>query len=90
MDKILTPFKQKEKSINNSSDQNISSVFYKLTEKQLDMFSSKLADLPAVQAMAYVGEDMKPFVARLRTMLMDAEQQKVLLPYLKEVGYTTP
>lgn len=62
-------------------------VFHKLTEKQLDLFSSKLADLVPVQAMAHVGEDMKPFVARLRTMLMHAEQQKALLPYLKEVGY---
>ena len=69
-------------------DLNTIDMFHKLTEKQLDMFSSKLADLPAVQAMAHVGEDMKPFVARLRSMLMDAEQQKGLLPYLKEVGYT--
>lgn len=68
-------------------DESTVDVFHKLTEKQLDMFSSKLADLPAVQAMAHIGEDMTPFVARLRTMLMDAEQQKVLLPYLKEVGY---
>lgn len=87
-------FKQKQNSKEatlkeSSKDLNTVDMFHKLTEKQLDMFSSKLADLPAVQAMAYVGEDMKPFVARLRTMLMDAEQQKVLLPYLKEVGYTT-
>lgn len=86
-------FQQKQKiSIENtvkqeSRDINTADTFYKLTEKQLDMFSSKLADLAGVQAMAHVGEDMKPFVARLRTMLMDAEQQKALLPYLKEVGY---
>ncbi len=86
-------FKQKqsisnEKTANALPDPNTVDMFHKLTEKQLDMFSSKLADLPAVQAMAHVGEDMKPFVARLRSMLMDAEQQKGLLPYLKEVGYT--
>ena len=68
-------------------DSNTVDMFHKLTEKQLDMFSCKLADLPAVQAMAHVGEDMKPFVARLRTMLMDTEQQRALLPHLKEVGY---
>lgn len=67
---------------------NTVDMFHNLTEKQLDMFSSKLGELHAVQAMAHIGEDMKPFVARLRAMLMDAEQQKVLLPYLKEVGYT--
>lgn len=85
-------FKQKQNSLQQiskpSKDLNTIDMFHKLTEKQLDMFSSKLADLPAVQAMAHVGEDMKPFVARLRSMLMDAEQQKVLLPYLREVGYT--
>lgn len=86
-------FKQKqsisnEKTVNALPDPNTVDMFHKLTEKQLDMFSSKLADLPAVQAMAHVGEDMKPFMARLRSMLMDAEQQKGLLPYLKEVGYT--
>jgi hypothetical protein len=37
--------------------------------------------------MAHVGEDMKPFTTRLRKMLMDAEHQKALLLYLKEVGY---
>ena len=81
-------FKQKKQQIKNETQKEINTldVFNKLTEKQLDMFSSKLADLPAVQAMAHIGEDMKPFVARLRTMLMDVEQQKVLLPYLKEVG----
>ena len=80
-------FKQKQ-SISSEKTANTVDTFHKLTEKQLDMFSSKLADLPAVQAMAHVGEDMKPFVARLRSMLMDAEQQKALLPYLKEIGYT--
>lgn len=80
-------FKQKEKSSKYASYENSLIKFHKLTDKQLDMFSSKLADLPAVQTMANIGEDMKPFVARLRTMLMDAEQQKVLLPYLKKIGY---
>lgn len=63
--------------------------FQHFTEKQLDLFSSKLADLPPVQAMAHVGEDMKPFKARLRLMLMDCEQQKVLLPYLYKIGFTS-
>ena len=87
-------FQQKEKSkdsklIKTVSREYTQNTFYKLTEKQLDMFSIKLADLLAVQAMAHIGEDMKSFVARLRSMLTDEEQQKVLLPYLKEVGYIT-
>lgn len=83
-------FKQKEKITNTCiNNKKTATTFYKLTEKQLDMFSSKLAGLSAVQAMAHVGEDINPFVARLRSMLIDAEQQKVLFPYLKEVGYST-
>ena len=85
--KFILKEKPKLQNEHINRDESTVDTFHKLTEKQLDMFSSKLADLPAVQAMAHVGEDMKPFVARLRTMLMDAEQQKVLLPYLKEVGY---
>lgn len=88
-------FKQKEQAKNhkqlnetNSKYSDTMDIFHSFTEKQLDMFSNKLADLPTVQAMAYVGEDMKPFVARLRTMMEDTAQQKILLPYLKEVGYT--
>lgn len=87
-------FKQKEQSKNhkkvnttNSKDLDTMDVFHSLTEKQLDMFSNKLANLAAVQAMANVGEDMKSFVARLRIILTDAEKQKILIPYLKEFGY---
>mgnify|MGYP003481745272 FL=1 len=86
--KFILKEKPKLQNEHINRDESTVDMFQKLTEKQLDMFSNKLADLPPVQAMAHVGEDMKPFVARLRMMLMDAEQQKVLLPYLKEVGYT--
>ncbi|MEG1487926.1 MAG: hypothetical protein RSC39_11810, partial [Lactococcus sp.] len=54
-----------------------------------DTFSSKLSELAEVQAMANVGEDMKPFVARLRLMLKDPEKQKELQSYLKQVGFST-
>ena len=61
--------------------------FLKLSNPQLDMFSSKLVDLAEVQDMAHAGEDMKPFVARLRSMLQDPEKQKILIPYLKKLGF---
>ena len=59
--------------------------FLKLSNPQLDMFSSKLVDLAEVQDMAHAGEDMKPFIARLRSMLQDPEKQKILIPYLKKL-----
>lgn len=62
-------------------------TFIRMTDAQLDTFSSKLSELAEVQAMANVGEDMKPFVARLRSMLKDPEKQKKLAPYLVQVGF---
>lgn len=82
-------FKQKPqpKALDVKKDFNTTDSFLKMTDAQLTTFSSKLADLAEVQMMANVGEDMKPFIARLRTMLMDVEQQKILKPYLVQVGF---
>ena len=54
-----------------------------MTESQLDTFSSKLSELPEVQTMAHAGEDMKPFIARIRSMLKDPEKQKYCFPFSK-------
>lgn len=62
-------------------------TFIKLSDAQLDTFSSKLADLGEVQNMANMGEEMPMFKARLRSMLKDQEKQKKLIPYLKQVGF---
>ncbi|MBF7684210.1 replication initiation protein, partial [Acinetobacter sp. B5B] len=62
-------------------------TFIRMSDSQLDKFASKLADLGEVQKMANVGEDMKPFIARLRNMLKDKEKQKILVPYLSQTGF---
>lgn len=62
-------------------------TFLKLSDAQLDTFSSKLSALPDVQNMAHSGEEMKPFIARLRSMLKDPEKQKKLTPHLAKVGF---
>lgn len=79
--------KPKPKVIETGLDPNTPDLFHKMTESQLDTFSSKLSELPEVQKMAHAGEDMKPFVARLRSMLKDSEKQKKLSKYLKQVGF---
>ena len=61
--------------------------FIKISDSQLDMFSSKLANLSEVQKIAYAGEKMPTFQARLRSMLKDPEKQKILVPHLKELGF---
>ena len=61
--------------------------FVRMSDSQLDTFAVKLSGLSEVQSMANVGEDMKPFIARLRSMLKDKEKQKNLIPYLSKVGF---
>jgi plasmid replication initiation protein len=79
--------KPKPKVIETGRDKNTIDMFCKLTDAQLDTFSSKLSELPAVQNMAEVGESMSSFKARLRSMLKDPERQKKLINHLKEVGF---
>ena len=79
---VKPPIEHKE----GSKDQNTPDLFHKMTEAQLDTFSSKLADLGEDQAMANVGEEMPSFKARLRSMLKDPEKQKKLTKHLATVG----
>lgn len=79
--------KKTTKSLNSKRDENTPDLFHKMTESQLDTFSSKLSELPEVQKMAHAGEDMKPFIARIRSMLKDPEKQKPLAKYLKQIGF---
>ena len=78
--KFTVKEKPKPKAIETGRDPNTPDLFHKMTESQLDTFSSKLSELPEVQKMAHAGEDMKPFIARIRSMLKDPEKQKSLLP----------
>ncbi|MCV9925854.1 replication initiation protein [Acinetobacter baumannii] len=79
--------KPKPKVIETGRDRNTPDLFHKMTESQLDTFSSKLSELTEVQTMAHAGEDMKPFIARIRSMLKDPEKQKTLLPHLAKLGF---
>lgn len=67
--------------------EELNDTFIKLSDAQLDTFSSKLADLSEVQNMANVGEEMSNFKARLRSMLKDPEKQIKLIPHLKKIGF---
>lgn len=59
----------------------------KMSDAQLDTFSSRLANLPNIQKMAEIGEDMKSFILRLRSMLQDPKEQIKLIPYLLQLGF---
>ena len=66
---------------------NTKPKFIKMSDAQLDTFSSKLADLPSIQTMADIGENMKPFILRLRSMLQEPKEQIRLMPYLLQLGF---
>ena len=85
--KFTVKEKPKPKVIKTALDPNTPDLFHKMTESQLDTFSSKLSELPEVQKMAHAGEDMKPFIARIRSMLKDPQKQKTLLPHLAKLGF---
>ena len=85
--KFTVKEKPKPKVIETGRDPNTPDLFHKMTESQLDTFSSKLSELPEVQTMAHAGEDMKPFIARIRSMLKDPEKQKTLLTHLAKLGF---
>ena len=85
--KFTVKEKPKPKAIETGRDPNTPDLFHKMTESQLDTFSSKLSELPEVQKMAHAGEDMKPFIARIRSMLKAPEKQKSLLPHLAKLGF---
>ena len=79
--------KPESKKVESLRDLDTPDLFQKMTELQLDTFSSKLSELSEVQKMAQVGEDMKPFIARIRGMLKDREKQKEFHLYLKQLGF---
>ena len=90
--KVITGFsfkfkqKSKAKKLTQVKEQS-TDAFLKLSEAQLSTFSSKLADMHDIKQLAHVGEDMRAFTARLRTMLVDEKQQAKLRPYLKQIGF---
>jgi plasmid replication initiation protein len=72
----------------NSKDKNTADLFHGLTEKQIELFSSKLAhDSEFGSRYAKVGEDMNAFSQRISRELQDIEKQRLYLPYLKKLGF---
>lgn len=68
-------------------DQNTADLFHGLTDKQIVLFSEKLAnDSEFGSKYAKIGESMTDFLNRIRLELQDVEKQKLYLPYLIKWG----
>ena len=80
-------FEFSEKKIENTKDKNTSDIFHGLTDKQIDLFSSKLAsDSEFGSKYAKIGEEMNAFTQRIKQELKDPEKQQFYLSYLKKLG----
>lgn len=83
-------FKQNKSSIptaERNHDQNTLDLFSKMTDAQRHLFANKLAQLSDLNKLSHSTENYQQFAVRIADMLLDPEQFKKLLPYLKKVGY---
>lgn len=78
------PIKTKKE---NTKDKNTTDIFHGLTDKQIDLFSSKLANDPEFGSKyAKIGEEMPAFLQRIKQELQDIEKHQFYLPYLIKLG----
>ena len=61
--------------------------FFKFTDKALDTFSNKLANLDALGSNAPIGKSTKEFAAIIAKDLLDETKQKKYIKHLKDLGY---
>ncbi|MFU8928249.1 replication initiation protein RepM [Acinetobacter puyangensis] len=78
-------FKQKKKVIEQKTKEV--NHFVKLTDSQINMFGNQLARLPELAHLAFGNESYDALASRIKDMLEDAEQQKVLIPHLEKLGF---
>ena len=82
--------KQKEKTkkeVKIDRDNNTLDMFYKMTDKQIDTFATKLANLPALSHKAPIGASMQEFTNKIASDLRDEKKQGFYKPFLEQLGF---
>ena len=79
---ISFTFKSKQ-----SDKQTANNDFIKMTDKQIAVFSNKLAQLPALGSKAPIGASTYEYASIIAQDLRDKTKQKQYHKYLKELGY---
>lgn len=82
--------KQKEKTkkeVKLDRDNNTLDMFYKMTDKQIDTFATKLANLPALSHKAPVGASMQEFISMIASDLRNEKKQSFYKPFLEQLGF---
>lgn len=79
---ISFTFKSKQ-----SDKQTANNDFIKMTDKQIAVFSNKLAQLPELGSKAKIGMSTEAYASIIAQDLRDKTKQKQYHKYLKELGY---
>ena len=82
--------KQKEKTkkeVKTDRDNNTLDMFYKMTDKQIDTFATKLANLPALSHKAPIGASMQEFISMIASDLRNEKKQSFYKPFLEQLGF---
>lgn len=86
---VLEKLKKELAKDNLNRDSDTPDLFHSLTDKQVDLFSSKLAnDSSFGSKYGKHGEDMKGFERRIKEELTDVNNQQKWLSDLMRVGYS--
>ena len=89
--KFTVKQKQAQKPSKNAriddKDPNTLDMFHKLTEKQIGVFSRKLAELPELGSKAPMGKSMDEYTKIIANDLRNAEKQAFYAPYLAKLGF---
>jgi plasmid replication initiation protein len=85
--KFTVKQKQPQKAVKNERDINTVDMFATMTDKQITMFSRKLANMPELGNLAPIGADIDTFAQMIANDLKDEKKQAKYKPYLEKLGF---
>ena len=85
--KFTVKQKQPQKAVKNERDLNTVDMFATMTDKQIAVFSRKLAQLPELGSSAPLGKTMDEFIQIIANDLKDEKKQAKYKPYLEKLGF---
>ena len=72
---------------NDVKDLNTVDMFHLMTEKQIGVFSRKLANMPELGSKAPMGASLEQFIEIIANDLANSEKQAFYKPYLAKLGF---
>ena len=85
--KFVIKQKPPQKAVKNERDLNTVDMFATMTDKQIAVFSRKLAQLPELGSSAPLGKTMDEFIQIIANDLKDEKKQAKYKPYLEKLGF---